>query len=151
MTGPAYPEDDAEPEFAVLTADEARRLRLKNPPLSPWWVVAGQVVVGLLVALLVWGWTGQSSVGWSVAYGSLVVVAPAALFARGLMGRLSSLNPASAVAGFFLWEMVKLGLSLALLALATRMVPGLNWLAMLGGLVVTMKVYWVALLIAPKR
>ena len=151
MTAPAYLEVDGEPEFKVLTAEEARRLRLKNPPLSPWRIVAGQVVVGVLAALLAWVWTGQSSVGWSVAYGALVVVLPAALFARGLMGRLSSVNPASAVAGFFLWEMVKLGLSFALLALAPRMVPGLNWLAMLGGLVVTMKVYWVALSFAPKR
>ncbi len=151
MTAPAYPEDDGEPEFKVLTAEEARRLRLKNPPLSPWRVVAGQVVVGLLAALLGWGLTGQSSTGWSIAYGALVVVLPAALFARGLMGRLSSLNPATAVAGFFLWEMVKIGLSFALLALAPKMVPGLSWVAMLVGLMVTLKVYWVALLFAPKK
>lgn len=151
MTAPGYPDDDSEPEVKALTADEARLLRLKNPALSPWWVVAGQAVVGFLAALLGWGFTGQSSTGWSVAYGALVVVLPAALFARGLMGRLSSLNPATAVAGFFVWEMVKIGLSVALLALAPRMVPGLSWLALLAGLVVTLKVYWVALSFAPKR
>lgn len=151
MTAPGYPEDDSEPEIKALTAEEARSLRLRNPQLSPWRVVAGQVVVGVLAALLGWGLTGQSSTGWSVAYGALVVVLPAALFARGLMGRLSSLNAATAVAGFFVWEMVKIGLSVALLALAPRMVPGLSWLAMLVGLVVTLKVYWVALSFAPKK
>ena len=144
-------EYDDEAEFKVLTAEEARQLRLKNPPVSPWLVVAGQLGVGLLAALLAWGLTGQRNVGWSVAYGALTVVIPAALFARGLMGRFASLNLATAAAGFFFWEMVKIGLSVVLLALAPRMVPGLSWLAMLIGLVVTMKVYWVALLIAPKN
>ena len=144
-------DDDDEAGFKVLTAEEARQLRLKNPPVSPWWVISGQLGVGLVAALLAWGLTGQRQVGWSVGYGALAVVIPAALFARGLMGRFASLNPATAAAGFFLWEMVKIGLSVALLALAPRMVPGLSWLAMLIGLVVTMKVYWVALLVAPKN
>ena len=149
MIAPADSDDD-EAGFKVLTAEEARLLRLKNPPVSPWWVVTGQLLVGCLAALMAWGWTGRGPVGWSVAYGALSVVIPAALFARGLMGRFASLNPASAAMAFFLWEMVKLGVSVFLLALAPRMVPGLSWVAMLIGLVVTMKVYWVALLMAPK-
>lgn len=152
MIGPASSrDDDDEAEFKVLTADEARQLRLRNPPVSPWWVVAGQLGVGLVAALLAWALTGQRSVGWSVGYGALAVVIPAALFARGMMGRFASLNPATAAMAFFLWEAVKIGVSVALLALAPRMVPGLSWLAMLIGLVVTMKVYWVALLMAPKN
>ena len=152
MIGPASArDDDDEAEFKVLTAEEARQLRLRNPPVSPWWVVAGQLGVGLVAALLAWALTGQRSVGWSVGYGALAVVIPAALFARGMMGRFASLNPATAAMAFFLWEAVKIGVSVALLALAPRMVPGLSWLAMLIGLVVTMKVYWVALLMAPKN
>ena len=52
---------------------------------------------------------------------------------------------------FFVWEMVKLGVSVFLLVMAPRMVPGLSWVALLIGLVLTMKIYWVALLIAPKN
>lgn len=150
MIAPAYPDDDDKADFKVLSAEEARQLRLKHPPVSPWRVVAGQFLVGCLAALAAWGLTGERQVGWSVAYGALAVVIPAALFARGLMGRFASLNPASAAMAFFLWEMVKIGVSVFLLALAPRMVPGLSWVAMLIGLVVTMKVYWVALLMAPK-
>jgi len=51
----------------------------------------------------------------------------------------------SAVFGFFLWEMVKIGLTVALLVMAPRMVSDLSWPALLVGLVLTMKVYWVAL------
>lgn len=140
------PEMDAsDPDFKPLSAEEARRLREKNPPLSPWRVVAGQIVVGLVVALAAWGLTGSRSVGWSAAYGALAVVIPAALFARGLASRVSSMNPGAAVFGFFLWEMVKIALTVAMLFAAPRLVNALSWPAMLVGLVLTMKVYWAAL------
>ena len=42
-----------------------------------------------------------------------------------------------------LWEMVKIGLTVAMLFAATRLVKDLSWPAMLVGLVITMKVYWV--------
>jgi ATP synthase protein I len=151
MIAPAQSDDDDDAGFKALTAEEAKQLRLRHPPVSPWWVVAGQLVVGCIAALAAWGLTGRSHVGWSVAYGALAVVIPAALFARGLMGRFASLNPASAAMAFFVWEMVKLGVSVFLLVMAPRMVPGLSWVALLIGLVLTMKIYWVALLIAPKN
>ncbi|MET0311207.1 MAG: ATP synthase subunit I, partial [Burkholderiaceae bacterium] len=42
--------EESEPEFKRLTAEEARKLRELNPSVSPWWVVAGQAAVGVLVA-----------------------------------------------------------------------------------------------------
>ena len=141
---------EEEPPFRPLTAQEARRLREQNPPVSPWWVVGGQVVVGLVVALAAWGITGRQNVGWSAGYGALAVVIPAAIFARGLTGRFSSLNAGTAAVAFMLWEMVKIASSIALLVAAPGLVPGLSWPALLVGLVLTMKVYWVALAYAPK-
>jgi ATP synthase protein I len=38
-----------------------------------------------------------------------------------------------------------------MMAAAPQLVPGLDWLAMLIGLVVTLKVYWLALLLRQKR
>ncbi|MDZ4146258.1 MAG: ATP synthase subunit I [Burkholderiales bacterium] len=145
------PDEGSDPEFKPLTADEARQLREKNPPLSPWRVIAGQGLVGVLVALAAWGLTGKPHLGWSAGYGALAVVIPAALFARGLTSRVSSMNAGAAVFAFFLWEMVKIALTLAMLFAAPRLVVPLSWPAMLVGLVVTMKVYWVALLLRPKR
>jgi ATP synthase protein I len=133
-----------------LSAEEARRVREQNPPVNPWWVVAGQAGVGLVSALLAWALTGKQNVGWSVAYGALAVVIPAAVFARGLTGRFASLNAGTAAVGFLLWEMVKIALTLAMLALASRLVAGLSWPALLIGMVLAMKVYWVALAFAPK-
>ena len=142
--------EEEEPPFKPLTAQEARRLREQNPPVSPWWVVAGQAVVGLVVALAAWGITGKQNVGWSAGYGALAVVIPAAIFARGLTGRFSSLNAGTAAVGFMLWEMVKIASAIALMAAAPKLVAGLSWPALLVGLILTMKVYWVALAYAPK-
>jgi ATP synthase protein I len=145
------PEDTEEATpIKPLTAEEARRLREQNPPVSPWWVVAGQAGVGCVAALVAWALTGKQNVGWSVAYGALAVVLPAAVFARGLTGRFSSLNAGTAAVGFLLWEMVKIFLSLAMLALAARVVTDLSWPALLVGLILAMKVYWVALAFKPR-
>lgn len=147
------PETDADtPEtFTPLTAEQARKLREQNPPVSPWWVVAGQVGVGLVTALAAWGITGRQEAGWSAGYGALAVALPAAVFARGLTGRFASLNPGTAVVGFFLWEMVKMALTMAMLFAAPKLVVALSWPALLVGLVLAMKVYWIALAFAPGK
>jgi ATP synthase protein I len=75
---------------------------------------------------------------------------PAAVFARGLTGRFSSVNAGTAAVGFLLWEMVKVALTFAMLVAAPRLVAGLSWPALLIGLVLAMKVYWVALAFAPR-
>lgn len=97
------------------------------------------------MAWLVWLVTEQMAAVYSAIYGALAVIVPAALFARGLTSKVASVNVGAAVFGFFLWEMVKIGLTVAMLFAAPRLVNDLSWPAMLAGLVVTMKVYWVAL------
>ena len=128
-----------------LSRSEAQTLIRQNPSLSPWVVLAGQAVAGVGVAVIVWLVSRQTNVGWSALYGAAAVVIPGALFARGLMSKISMINPAAAVTGFFLWEMVKIGLVLAMLFAAPRLVSDLSWPAMLVGLVVTMKVVWLIL------
>lgn len=134
-----------------MTAEEARALRESEPALSPWWVIGWQLVAGLLTALVAWGVSGQTVAAWSALYGAVAVIIPAALFARGLMSQFSSLNAATASFGFFVWEAVKLAVTVAMIAVAPRLIEDLSWLAMLAGLVVTLKVYWLALLVRPKR
>jgi ATP synthase protein I len=136
---------NSQEEFAALTADEVVALRKRQPILSVWRVVAAQLILGLLFALLVGLFSGRMSTVYSAVYGALAVVVPAALFARGLTGRVASVSAGAAVFGFFLWEMVKIGLTIAMLFAAPRLLIDLSWPAMLAGLVVTMKVYWVAL------
>jgi ATP synthase protein I len=138
-----------ESDFKPLTAAEAAEWRSRNPPMTVWKVVVGQMLVGVLVALVAWVLTGSVQVGWSAAYGALAVVIPAALFARGVLRQGASSDPRAAMVRFFGWEIAKIVLTVALLAAAPRLVSGLNWIALLVGMVVTMKTYWVALLVRP--
>ena len=145
-----HADEPEEQEFKRLTAEQAQALRESDPAVSPWWVVGLQCLAGLVVALLAWGISGKASVGWSAGYGALAVIIPAALFARGLMSRFSSINAATAGFGFFLWEAVKIAVSIAMIAVAPRLIADLSWLALLAGLFVTLKMYWLALLKRPK-
>jgi len=132
--------------FKRLTREEAQALRDKHPPVSPWWVIAAQAAVGAVVGGLAWLVTGRPEVAWSALYGAATAVVPGALLARGMTSRLSSLSPGVSAASFMLWESVKIGVSVAMLMLAPRIVQPLSWPALLVGLVVCLKMYWVALL-----
>ncbi len=140
-------EDEADaPPFKPLTREEASALRAQEPPLSPWWVLAVQVVVGVVAALLAALVTARQEVGWSLLYGAATVVVPGALMARGMTSPLSSTSPGASAVSVLLWASVKMMVSIAMLAIASRVVQPLVWPALLLGLVLCMKVYLVALL-----
>lgn len=132
-------------KFRPLSREEAEVLRANDPPLSPWRVIGVQAAVGVAVALCALLLTGRQDAGWSALYGAATVVIPGALMARGMTSRLSSVSPAASAVSFMFWEAVKIAVSLAMLALAPKLVQPLSWPALLVGLVLCMKVYWVAL------
>ena len=141
------PQDGAESQATKpLTAEQAAALRTKEPPLSPWRVLSVQAAVGVVVALLAALLSQRSEVAWSVLYGAATVVVPGALMARGMTSRFTSMSPGSSAVSFMLWEMVKIAVSVVMLALAPKLVQPLVWPALLVGLVLCLKVYWFALL-----
>ena len=107
--------------------------------------------MALFVALAVWALTGRQSAGWSAGYGALAVLVPAALFARGVLRHKNVQEPGVAMLRFFGWEMVKIILTVAILVAAPRVVLGLSWLALVAGMVLTMKTYWIALVVQSRR
>jgi ATP synthase protein I len=134
-----------EAPFKKWSREEAQALRAKEPPLSPWRVVIVQAAAGLICAAVVLGVTQRSAAAWSALYGAAAVVVPAALFARGMTRNLAG-NAGTAIAGFMFWEMVKIGVAVALLVAAPRVVQGLSWPALLVAMIVCLKVNWLALL-----
>jgi len=78
-------------------------------------------------------------------YGAGSVVLPGALMARGMTSQLSSMAPGVSAVSFMLWEFAKIGVSVAMLVLAPKLVSQLSWPALLVALMVCIKVYWVAL------
>ncbi len=136
--------DQAARPVKALTREEVRALRLKS--VSPWRVVAVQGGVGLVVALSAMLITGKQEMFWSALYGAAAVVIPGALLARGLTSRLSRLSPAVSAVSLMLWESVKITVTVAMLALAPRLIPGLSWPALLAALALCLLTYWFALL-----
>ena len=143
-------DDDAggadEQSFKRLTREDAAVLRAREQSVSPWRVIAVQAVVGVVAALLGLLITQRAEVVWSLLYGAAAVVVPGALMARGMTSQLSSMNAGASAVSFMLWEAVKISASLAMLVVAGRIVQPLVWPALLVGLVLGLKVYWVALL-----
>lgn len=130
--------------FKTLSREEAQALRAKHPQVSPWRVVGSQAVAGVLCTVLTWVITHRDGAAWSALYGAAVTVIPTALLARGMTKRAR--NPVAMAAGFMFWEMLKIGVSIAMLAIATRVVRDLSWPALLVTMIVCIKVNWVALL-----
>lgn len=138
-----------------MTREEARQWRAGQPRHSPWTVLGWQVLLALLAAGLAWGISARASVAASVLYGAAAVVLPTAVMAWGLtssaLSRLFAGVAQASLAGFFLWEGVKLLLALAMLWSAPRIVADLNWLALVAGLVVVLKAYWLELWFRARR
>jgi ATP synthase protein I len=135
--------------FKPWSRQEAEAWRKNNPSSSPWRVVAAQAVVGLVCAAVAWALIRQGGAAWSALYGAAAVVLPSALLARGMTKRAR--NPMAMATGFMFWEMLKIGVAVAMLAIAVRVVPNLNWPALLVTMVVCIKVNWVALLWRGRR
>jgi ATP synthase protein I len=136
----------ADRAFEPLTREQAQALREREPPLSPWRIVGVQAVVGVLAALLA-ALVGEGpAAGWSALYGAAAVVLPGALLARGMSSRLLGESAQGRAVSFVLWQTAKIGLAVSMLAMAPWLVRPLSWPALLVGLVLCLKVYWVALL-----
>lgn len=153
MARPYDLEDDGAQasEPIPLTPEQAQILRSRIAVFSPWRVVLVQGVVGALLVLVVWLAFGRSDWVGSVAYGCVAAWVPAALFVRGFVRQKNAPGAGAALVGIFVWEFVKIVLTVALLLVAPKIVQGLNWLALLAGFVVTMKASWFAMLWQHKR
>jgi ATP synthase protein I len=79
----------------------------------------------------------------------MAVSIPAALFVRGVRRARGAVSQSAVMLQFFVWELIKIALTVALLAAAPWLIEGISWLALLAGVVVAMKMYWVALLVRP--
>ncbi|MEP6739881.1 MAG: ATP synthase subunit I [Caldimonas sp.] len=136
-------------EVRRLTPAEAEAFRRNHPPLSPWRVVAAQVALGAVAAVLAGLLAGRAS-ALSALYGAAVVAIPGALMARGATSPLTSLSPLISAVGMLGWAVVKIVAAVAMLVLAPRIVGGLVWPVLLVTMVVCLQTYWFALLWRPR-
>ena len=99
-----------------------------------------QVLVTLVVAGLAAIWGGIDA-ALSAALGGLACVVPNALFAVRL--HIETRRPGGVTAhGFFVGEFVKVATTVTLLVLIAHNYRGLNWLALIVGVIVAVKSYF---------
>jgi ATP synthase protein I len=149
------PNQDEEDYFEPLNFEQAQQviqgLRKTASLLSPWRLIQWQLLVAVCATFVAYFGFDDKLIALSVVYGGMAVVLPASVFAWGLKRSEGAKSPMIASAGFFVWEAVKVGLTVALLFAAPVLIVNLNWLALLAGFVVTMKVYWIAVWLYPMR
>jgi len=133
-----------------LTPCQAQNLRLKSPMISPWWVIVVQLGLGVVYVLLVAFWSQHEFGVVSAACGVGVVWVPALVFVAVISRGSAQRGVHSAALAFFVGELVKLVLSVALIFLSVWWLESLYWQFFLGGMFLSLKVYWWALAIRPK-
>ena len=97
------------------------------------------VVVGLIAALL-GGWAAM----FSAVLGGLCCVVPNGIMAVRLFAATAKPGGANPVT-FFIWEFIKIALTLALLGATAWLYHDLNWLALVAGIIVALKSYIILL------
>jgi len=101
-------------------------------------------MMATLVAGVIAGLLGGRAAMFSAVLGGMCCVVPNGIMAVRLFAsskKMGGANPAT----FFIWEFVKIALTLALLIATARLYHGLNWLALLGGFIVALKSYIILL------
>jgi ATP synthase protein I len=138
----SWPASQIDPPIKQLTRDEAKALSARQPAFKPFALLIAQAVFGVLVALVWWAFSGSQMAGLSALYGALSVLLPNALMARGVFGG----RVGASVAGFVLWELVKLVAVGSMMAVAPFLIKPLSWPAMLANMLLCMKFVGVALI-----
>lgn len=129
--------DDKWEGVEPLTAEQAREWRRMHWQPSPWKVVQWQAVVSIVLGLVIWGANRDSAAIISWLYGALAIWLPACMFAKVVVSQ-----PELGV--LVLFEMLKLLLNVVLLVLAPLLLDKVAWAYLLGAVVITVNMYWIA-------
>lgn len=108
--------------------------------LLQWGVVAA-------ICAVAWLWGGRASA--SAFIGGVSVALPNTLLAAWLTARLlkhGGAGPAAMLGG----ELLKLGMTVALMLALVRANPGVTWLALIAGVIGALKAQWLALWVTRK-
>ena len=120
-----------------LTAEQAEQWRRTHWQPSPWKVVQWQAIVSIALGLVIWGGSRDSAAIISWLYGTLAIWLPACMFAKVVVSK-----PELGVLVMF--EMLKLLLNVVLLLMAPLLLDKVAWAYLLGAVVITVNMYWIA-------
>ena len=145
-----YPQGDWDVEqdnnIVPLTRAEAEKLfgpDVGRPSrVTPLRVVAAQMVLSLVVALVWWFFDHPGPAALSALLGGATCWIPSSLFALGLKGvkRQTSLT-------LIVGEAIKTGLTLAMLIAIAYAYPEVRWVPLLVTYLLALKTYWLAMVV----
>lgn len=148
---PAAAHDDWDVEqqdnnIVPLTRAEAEQLfgaKVSRPSrVTPFKVVAAQMVVSLVAALICWQFLSQpGEAARSALLGGAICWIPGALFALRLRGG----GHQQSILGLMVGEAIKMGVTVTMFVVIAEFVPDVRWLPLLLTYLVALKTYWVAL------
>jgi len=148
--------DELEDEpIRIYSKEEITAMQQNNaaqyPPVVPWKIIAGQVLVTICSAVF-WSFFGQS-VGVSLYtqsafLGGLISVLPTGLFwmRLELVKKAQKLGPERFVAALVSGEFIKIATTLVLFVGIAYLVPGVRWVPLLVTYFLTLKCVWLAYL-----
>ncbi|NLP61033.1 ATP synthase subunit I [Paraburkholderia sacchari] len=138
-------------DIVPLTRAEAEQLfgaQVSRPSrVTPFRVVAAQVVLSLVAALLWWlfykppGAAAPDAVALSALLGGAICWLPGALFAA----RLKQLSRAGTVMNWMLGEAFKMGATIAMFVAIAFWYRDVQWIPLLVTYLIVLKTYWIAL------
>ena len=148
----------AQREEQHWNAAQANAWRARTPAMPLWLPVSTQGAIALLLLAGSMVLNLDRVVRLSLMSGVIASLIPSLLCVTGYritLWVLTSLpHGAQTMLGLvsiIFWELVKLVLSVALLILASRLVAGLHWPAMVLAFVVVVKAYWLAFIVERLR
>nr|WP_183722701.1 MULTISPECIES: ATP synthase subunit I [Paraburkholderia] len=138
-------------DIVPLTRAEAEQIfgaQVSRPSrVTPFRVVAAQVVLSLVATLLWWlfykppGVIAPGAVALSAFLGGAICWIPGALFAA----RLKQLSRAATVFNWVLGEAFKMGATIAMFVAIAFWYRDVQWIALLVTYLIALKTYWIAL------
>ena len=141
-----------------LTREEVRKLKehLGGISLEAFLikVLMWQALSAIVVAVLAWLVSSSAAVVVSVFYGAMCVVLPSALVVRMVIKRArpDALKHSGGMLGrLFALELVKILVTVCLLLAAPLVLDPPQWVAIVVGFAVTLKVYWVVALMSLRQ
>lgn len=146
----AHESEDHEP----LTVEQAKCLKQKlgSVKLEDFMirVTSWQLVAAVLMGLLVWLLWSEKQISVAVFYGAMCAVLPSALVVFALKRRMSTdvlKHSGDMLLGLFVLELIKVVAAICLLLAAPLVIESSQWVAVVAGFVLTLKIYWLVALL----
>ena len=141
-----------------LTRQEVRVLREKlggiTLELFLFKVLMWQSLSAVVIAVVTWIVSDSVSAATSALYGAMCVVLPSALVVRTVMKKLRPdvlKHAGGRLTGLVVLELIKILTTICLLLAAPLLMDSPQWVAIVIGFAVTLKVYWVVALMSLRQ